>query len=56
MDLNVFKEKLGDRAFMALEEIAAFIDCNYNMNSVYDGKDELKFQRSKKTLITFYVF
>ena len=55
MKLDIFKETLGESAFGALEDIASFIDCNYNMDVLYDGKEELKFQRSKKTLVTFYI-
>ncbi len=49
MKLDIFKDQLDESAFVALEEIAVLIDCNYNMDVLYDGKGELKLQRSKKT-------
>ena len=55
MDISIFKQTLGEKAFVALEDIAAFIDLYYNMDVLYNGKDELKFARSKKTLVTFYI-
>lgn len=54
MDIGIFKEKLGEKAYKALCDITAYIDCNYNMEMLYNGKNELKFQRSKKTLVTVY--
>ena len=55
MDLSIFKQTLGEKPFEALQDITTFIDLYYNMDVLYNGKDELKFGRSKKTLVTFYI-
>lgn len=46
-----FKEKLGD-SFDAFADLIRFIRVNYVMDELWDGKEILKFQRSKKTLVT----
>ena len=55
MDINIFKQTLGEERFEALQDITAFIDLYYNMDILYNEKNELKFARSKKTLVTFYI-
>ena len=54
MDLQIFNEKLDKKARIVFERILAFIDCNYNMEILYDGADEVKLRRSGKTLVTMY--
>ena len=46
MKLDILKDQLDESAFVALEESAVLIDCNYNMDVLYDGKGALKLQRS----------
>ncbi len=55
MDMDIFKEKLNTKTFNALCDMASFIDCNYSMQALYNGKDELKFRKTNKTLVTFYM-
>lgn len=39
----------------AWTQLFGFIRMNYVMDEFWDGKDELKFRRSGKTFVTFYV-
>jgi hypothetical protein len=63
------KEKQMDNTVKSFEEISTvlgksvdafikiigYIRVNYVMDEYFDGKDELKFRRSGKTLVTFYI-
>lgn len=45
---------LGNSA-PAFIELLGYIRTHYAMDELWDGRDELKFRRSGKTLVTFYV-
>ena len=49
-----FKEQLGS-SFNTFLNLIRFIRVNYVMDELWDGKELLKFQRSKKTLITLCI-
>lgn len=49
-----FKEKLGN-SFDTFMNLIRFIRVNYVMDELWDGKEILKFQRSKKTLVTLCI-
>ena len=51
---GVFKEKLNG-SFNAFMDLLRFIRVNYIMDELWDGKEELKFQRSGKTLIALCI-
>lgn len=48
---STFKDKLGG-SFDAFMDLLRFIRVNYVIDELWDGKEELKFRRSGKTLIT----
>jgi len=55
MDYLKFKSILNAKFLDIYAKIMSFIECNYNMDILYDGKNEIKVRRSNKTLVTFYV-
>ena len=51
MHLNLV-ELLDTTTYLAFEQIVGFIRSNYVMDEFFDGKNEIKFRRSGKTLVT----
>ena len=54
MHLNLieFKKLFDITDFLPFEQIVGFIRSNYVMDEFFDGKNEIKFRRSGKTLVT----
>lgn len=57
MGIKAFKEVEGilGQSASAWIKIIGYIRTNYIMDEFWDAKNCLKFQRSKKTLVTFYI-
>jgi hypothetical protein len=54
MHLNLieFKKLFDTTDFLPFEQIVGFIRSNYVMDEFFDGKNEIKFRHSGKTLVT----
>ena len=48
-------EPILGKASEAFIKLMGFVRVNYIMDEFWDGKNELKFRRSGKTLITIYI-
>jgi len=54
-------EAVLGKSFGAFEKILEYVRANYDMEEIFkiynrkDGKNELKFRKSGKTLVTFYI-
>ena len=54
MNFSEFKQQINKDVIEIFYKISGFIDISYNMNMLYNGKDEVKFRRGSQTLVTFY--
>ena len=54
MDFIDFEKQIAKNILYLFYKISSFIDINYNMELLYNGKNEVKFRRGSQTLVTFY--